>query len=238
LIPNPLVPGNDQLGCRAGLSCPMCGRQFTMSSRQRAKARIGKPIYCSRKCAAAQNCRQTRETIKRCTRCGSLFAGHGNRRFCSIECRNRQQAENRKTDCVCEYCGRGVVARKGQRFCSNQCAGYYQGGLHPDIGPLVFRVDPLEHFGLVAKIARKFVPRRPYRYGYVPIEDTDQFQDGCVGLLFACARFDETRGGQFSTYAWAYIRGFILRGRNDWFRSDVADAYLGLNADSMVSTRR
>jgi hypothetical protein len=51
-----------------------------------------------------------------------------------------------------------------------------------------------------------------------------------MGLLYACARFGETKGIRFSTYAWKYIRGFILRGRNDWFRSDIADVYLGMRS--------
>lgn len=79
--------------------------------------------------------------------------------------------------------------------------------------PLIFKVDPLEHLGLVGTVCKRYAPYRPPRYGTVPLEHTDEFQDGCMGLLYACAKFDTTRGLQFSTFAWQYIRGYILTGK-------------------------
>lgn len=70
----------------------------------------------------------------------------------------------------------------------------------------------MEHIGLVFQISKRFVSYRPRRYGYVPLDQTDVFQDGCVGLLYACARFDVAKGVKFSTWAWQYIQGYILRG--------------------------
>lgn len=46
-------------------------------------------------------------------------------------------------------------------------------------------------------------------------EYDDYFQEGCIGLILAATRFDESRGFQFSTYASSMIRGQIQRYRRD-----------------------
>ena len=65
--------------------------------------------------------------------------------------------------------------------------------------------DPAKHLGLVARIAMRFTAERP-------IEDTDQFGDGCVGLLKAVQLYDPAKRTAFSTFAWYCIRTYILQG--------------------------
>lgn len=67
-------------------------------------------------------------------------------------------------------------------------------------------INPLEHLGLVAYFARLHGARPPY-------QDSDQFADGCVGLLRAIQLYDPTRGVKFSTYASYHIRQQIQYAR-------------------------
>ena len=46
------------------------------------------------------------------------------------------------------------------------------------------------------------------------IYDDDLFQAGCVGLVYAVDRFDESRGCLFSSYAVRYIDGYIQKCKN------------------------
>jgi RNA polymerase sigma factor (sigma-70 family) len=62
-------------------------------------------------------------------------------------------------------------------------------------------IDPLDHQGLVYRIAFD------YRGKGVPLDDL--IQEGELGLLRACERFDAGRGFRFSTYASHWIRCFI-----------------------------
>lgn len=64
-------------------------------------------------------------------------------------------------------------------------------------------VDPTNHLGLAHYWARKFA-RRPDDYD-------DVVQMAVLGLLRACAKFDPSRGVQFSTYASVAIRQSIVR---------------------------
>jgi RNA polymerase primary sigma factor/RNA polymerase nonessential primary-like sigma factor len=41
------------------------------------------------------------------------------------------------------------------------------------------------------------------------LPESDLFQEGCLGLLTAVARFDHTRGVRFSTYALFWIRAYV-----------------------------
>lgn len=41
----------------------------------------------------------------------------------------------------------------------------------------------------------------------------DRFQDGCIGLIHACERYDPSTGFSFSTYATWWIRQAVSRGR-------------------------
>ena len=58
------------------------------------------------------------------------------------------------------------------------------------------------NLGLVWMVTRQFaLPSR--------LPETDLFQEGCLGLLTAVARFDHTRGVRFSTYALFWIRAYV-----------------------------
>lgn len=212
--------------------CPTCNKQFVLSKTQRRRRRAGLAIYCSRRCAAAVNRRRQHDNPLKCKQCHAPFTGHHLMRYCGNECKAVSQEQQRLAEFTCEECyGRFTRRRSNKpRFCSPSCAGFYNNrqrtGRLRKVGPLVFKVDPMEHIGLVFTISRRFIPYRPRRYGDVPLEETDQFQDGCIGLLYACARFDATKGVRFSTWAWPYIRGYILRGRSDWRRAEAAVIYL------------
>lgn len=60
-----------------------------------------------------------------------------------------------------------------------------------------------DNVGLVHSIAHRFTGRG--------VEYDDLFQSGCVGLIKAVDRFDETKGFAFSTYAVPVIMGEIKR---------------------------
>ena len=55
---------------------------------------------------------------------------------------------------------------------------------------------------LVWMVTRQFAVR-----GRLP--EADLFQEGCLGLITAVARFDHTRGFRFSTYALFWIRAYV-----------------------------
>ena len=81
-------------------------------------------------------------------------------------------------------------------------------------GDLAERRDWIErHAPLVKRIAHYIMARLP-----ASVELDDIVQAGMVGLLDAVARYEDTQGAQFETYAAQRIRGAIvdeLR-RNDW----------------------
>ena len=58
------------------------------------------------------------------------------------------------------------------------------------------------NLGLVWMVVRQFAARGR-------LSETDLFQEGCLGLLTAVARFDHTRGVRFSTYALFWIRAYV-----------------------------
>lgn len=214
--------------------CPTCGQRFALSPKQVNKTVSGLAVYCSRRCAARSNARKSAASMhsRECAHCDASFIGHHLARYCSKTCKSSADKQQRMVDGVCEECYGTFYARRSSktRFCSRSCAAFNTArcrtGRERTSGPLVFLIDPLEHIGLVVAVSKRFVPFRPRKYGSLQIEETDVFQDGCVGLLHACARFDKSKGVRFSTFAWYYIRGYILHGKNDWRRSQVADAYL------------
>lgn len=65
-------------------------------------------------------------------------------------------------------------------------------------------VDASEHIGLVCAVVKRFVP-----FGE-PIEDSEVFAEGCIGLVRAAQSFDPTRGYQFSTWATCCIRSNVF----------------------------
>lgn len=62
-----------------------------------------------------------------------------------------------------------------------------------------------EHINLVHLIARKRHSKYKHRYAY-----EDFFQNGCIGLIKAAKKFDESKGIQFGTYAYPVIDGHVL----------------------------
>ncbi len=60
-----------------------------------------------------------------------------------------------------------------------------------------------EYLPLVRSIANRYK-----NYG-VPLEDL--IQEGCIGILEASEKFDATKGAEFSTYAFYWIKKNILR---------------------------
>lgn len=66
-------------------------------------------------------------------------------------------------------------------------------------------LDPLDYYGLVLFLARQKHQR--LREAGVCLELDDLVQEGFVGLLEACRRFDAGRGASFSTFAYPRIAG-------------------------------
>lgn len=65
-------------------------------------------------------------------------------------------------------------------------------------------VNPADHMGLVWNVAKQYGRRST-----IPIEDL--VQEGCIGLMQACRKFDPTRGVAFSTYGVWWISAYIGR---------------------------
>lgn len=63
-----------------------------------------------------------------------------------------------------------------------------------------------EHLPLLRKIVSEFV-----RDPQIIFEDTEEYADGCIGLISAINKYDPTRG-KFSTIAYYCIRNEILSG--------------------------
>ena len=74
-------------------------------------------------------------------------------------------------------------------------------------------VNPMDHTGLVCKIALPYARRWTGRF-YV-LEDTDEYQDGMVGLLRAVREFKPELGWHFSTFAFYQIRHAVQVGIRD-----------------------
>ncbi len=63
------------------------------------------------------------------------------------------------------------------------------------------KINPEDHLGLVKAISIRFLNRG--------LEFDDIYQIGCIGLLKAIEKFDESLGYKFSTYAFNIISGEI-----------------------------
>jgi RNA polymerase sigma factor (sigma-70 family) len=68
-------------------------------------------------------------------------------------------------------------------------------------------VNANDHIQLVKKVVNKFNYDRR-----IPIEDTEEFADGMVGLTCACNEYDPKTGNAFSTFAYHCIRNAICVG--------------------------
>ena len=70
-------------------------------------------------------------------------------------------------------------------------------------------IYPLErHDALVRWWAARMAPKLR-----IPIEDTEEYADGWLGLCNAARKFDPSRGWRFSTYASHAIRNRIIQSR-------------------------
>ncbi|ABS39720.1 sigma-70 family RNA polymerase sigma factor [Clostridium botulinum] len=67
-------------------------------------------------------------------------------------------------------------------------------------------INAEEHLGIVYLITNKRYKQFKHKYSY-----EDLFQEGCLGLMKAANRFDSSRRIKFSTYAYPYVDGQILR---------------------------
>ncbi|EPY2291003.1 sigma-70 family RNA polymerase sigma factor [Clostridium sporogenes] len=67
-------------------------------------------------------------------------------------------------------------------------------------------INAEEHLGFVHAIAGKRYKQFKHKYTY-----EDLFQEGCVGLMKAINRFDNSKKIKFTTYAYHCIDGAILR---------------------------
>jgi RNA polymerase sigma factor (sigma-70 family) len=63
----------------------------------------------------------------------------------------------------------------------------------------------VSHMWLAESLAKKY----PY------LNHEDAKQNGYMGLLVAADRYDEERGLAFSTYAYSYVKKYILKGAKD-----------------------
>ena len=65
-------------------------------------------------------------------------------------------------------------------------------------------VDVTEHLGLVRLLAARAC-NRAGKFD-LPIDDSDEYSAGCIGLMKAAVAFDPSRGIRFCTFAWHCIR--------------------------------
>lgn len=68
------------------------------------------------------------------------------------------------------------------------------------------KIDPADHIGLARKAAKKAALR-----DRVPVEDTDEFSVAMLGIIAAAKKYDASMNVRFSTYAYPWIIGAIIR---------------------------
>jgi RNA polymerase sigma factor (sigma-70 family) len=72
-----------------------------------------------------------------------------------------------------------------------------------------------EHYKMVCSLAKK--------YSVLGFSQQELISEGILGLMFALERFDETQNVKFSTYAFYWIRGQILRFVNKFKKNQYHD---------------
>lgn len=79
-----------------------------------------------------------------------------------------------------------------------------------------------DHIGMVHKITNKRYNQFKHKYQY-----DDLFQIGCVGLMMAIKRYDVSKNAKFSTYAYVFIDGYILKSIRDdkWYMGKREERY-------------
>ena len=73
-------------------------------------------------------------------------------------------------------------------------------------------IKPEEHLGLVGKVVARYIKDR------IPLEDSEEWSDGVVGLLRAAERFKPELGFKFSTYAVKLITNEVKSGLRTRYR--------------------
>jgi len=73
-------------------------------------------------------------------------------------------------------------------------------------------INPEQYIPLVHKIARMVYKKFGFRYEYEEL-----FQEGCIGLMKAIDKFDESKGCKFVTYAYPQVWGAI----HNYIRDDT-----------------
>ncbi|NFC86284.1 sigma-70 family RNA polymerase sigma factor [Clostridium botulinum] len=96
-------------------------------------------------------------------------------------------------------------------------------------------INAEEHLNLVHSIANKRYKQFKHKYSY-----EDLFQEGCLGLMKAVNRFNSSRGIKFSTYAYPYVDGQILRmiERDKWYgknRKERLDGIAPYSLDAAIN---
>ena len=71
-------------------------------------------------------------------------------------------------------------------------------------------INAEEHLPMVNKISCDLFKQFHFKYDW-----QDLFQMGCVGLMKAVNKFDESKGYKFSSYAYMTIKGTITRDVNE-----------------------
>lgn len=85
-------------------------------------------------------------------------------------------------------------------------------------------IRPEDHLGLVFVVASRFVPK------HIPIQDSEEYSDGIMGLLRACKEYDpEKYQTQFSTYAFEVIKTAIIQGWRKKNRKRLITANVSLS---------
>jgi RNA polymerase sporulation-specific sigma factor len=81
-------------------------------------------------------------------------------------------------------------------------------------------VNVQDHMGMVHTIVNKRFKQFGHKYDYAEL-----FQNGCVGLMIAAKKFDESKNIKFSTFAYIHINGYILRCIRDdkWYMGKRKD---------------
>jgi len=90
-------------------------------------------------------------------------------------------------------------------------------------------IDPADHLGLARKAAKVAAMRDS-----VPVEDTEEYSVATMAIMAAARNFDPSCGVQFSTYAFRWIMGAIIRLSTRRARQNVRMKRIGTN-DSLLS---
>ena len=101
-------------------------------------------------------------------------------------------------------------------------------------------INAEQYIPLVHKLTIPLYRRMKSRYSY-----DDMFQTGCLGLMRAANKFDESKNCKFITYAYRSIQGTLLNlARDDsWYvanscRERLKSSYTPSSLDILVGTRR